>query len=71
MKKILNIICVSVMTLLYTSSCNKDVELYSGCKSGLFIQEIYSTDLYGNLFLIEILQVIRLRMPQRKLLPAR
>ena len=48
MKKILNIICVSVMTLLYTTSCNKDVELYSGCKAGLFIQEVYSTDLYGN-----------------------
>ena len=48
MKKILNVICVSVMTLLYTSSCNKDVELYSGCKSGIFIQEVYSTDIYGN-----------------------
>ena len=48
MKKYLYIICVSVMTLLYTSSCNKDIELYSGCKSGIFIQEIYSTDIYGN-----------------------
>ena len=48
MKKILNVICVSAMALLCTTSCNKDVELYSGCKSGIFIQEVYSTDIYGN-----------------------
>lgn len=48
MKRILYLIGVSLVMLVWTSSCNKDVELYSGCKSGIFIQEIYSTDIYGN-----------------------
>lgn len=48
MKKILYIICVFVSTLVGTTSCNKDLDLYSGCKAGIFIQEIYSTDIYGN-----------------------
>ena len=48
MKKILYIICVLVATLVSTTSCNKDLELYSGCKAGIFIQEVYSTDIYGN-----------------------
>ena len=48
MKKIVYLICIFLVTLVSVSSCNKDVELYSGCKSGIFIQQVYSTDIYGN-----------------------
>jgi len=48
MKKIVYLICIFMVTLVVASSCNKDLELYSGCKSGIFIQQVYSTDQYGN-----------------------
>lgn len=48
MKRILYVICVSMLALIYTSSCTKDVELYNGCKSGICIQQVAYTDMYGN-----------------------
>lgn len=34
---------------LFMSSCShEEIDLYSGPKSGIFIQQIYTTDIYGN-----------------------
>ncbi|MDE6394332.1 MAG: DUF4843 domain-containing protein [Duncaniella sp.] len=49
MKKLSYIASLVIAFSAMTTSCStEDIETYSGVKSGIFIQEIYSTDLYGN-----------------------
>lgn len=36
------------MSFLLVACSQEDIALYNGCKSGIFIQEVYSTDFYGN-----------------------
>jgi hypothetical protein len=49
MKKIFNlIICLGFVSGLFESCSHEQLELYSGCESGLFIQQVYRTDMDGN-----------------------
>lgn len=49
MKKSIYILLGIALVAILTTACSKEkIALYDGCKSGLFIQEVYSTDIYGN-----------------------
>ncbi len=48
-KKFLALAVVALCATVATTSCKEDkLDLYSGCKAGLFIQQVNTTDIYGN-----------------------
>ncbi len=40
--------CLAFTAILFGACSEETVSLYDGCKAGLFIQEINTTDMYGN-----------------------
>lgn len=48
-KRILyTIVCLLLVYILPSACTQEEIALYSGCKSGLIIQEVSTTDFYGN-----------------------
>ncbi len=47
MKKIIYA-CLAFTAILSGACSEENVPLYNGCKAGLFIQEVYTSDIYGN-----------------------
>lgn len=47
-RKFLTLSVISLASIVSLSSCEDKLELYSGCKAGVFIQQLNSYDVYGN-----------------------